>query len=76
MGSIIFNAQYQNDTSLMKGNIFREEWFRFYETEPDWDSMDFFIGCDPAATKRDALLTAHKSENFSGHGVEPSSPTT
>ena len=43
-GSIIFNAQYQNDTSLMKGHIFREEWFRFYEQEPDWSTMRFFIG--------------------------------
>ena len=60
-GSIIFNAQYQNDTSLMKGHIFKEEWFRFYEKQPDWDSMRFFIGCDPAATKRDAVLSANKS---------------
>jgi len=58
MGSIIFNAQYQNDTSLMKGHIFREEWFRFYETEPEWDAMHFFVGCDPAATKREALLSS------------------
>ncbi len=58
MGSIIFNAQYQNDTSLMKGHIFKEEWFRFYETEPEWDSMHYFVGCDPAATKRDALLSS------------------
>jgi hypothetical protein len=55
-GSIIFNAQYQNDTSLMKGHIFREEWFQFYDVEPDWDKMHMFIGCDPAATKREALL--------------------
>jgi len=60
-GSIIFNAQYQNDTSLMKGNIFKEEWFRFYEQEPDWGSMNFFIGCDPAATKREAVLSSHKA---------------
>ncbi len=62
MGSIIFNSQYQNDTSLMKGHIFKEEWFRFYEEEPDWDTVDFFIGCDPAATKRDALLGRGKSD--------------
>ncbi len=60
-GSIIFNAQYQNDTSLMKGNIFKEEWFRFYDEQPDWDTMHFFIGCDPAATKREALLSSHKA---------------
>ena len=60
-GSIIFNAQYQNDTTLMKGHIFREEWFRFYEQEPDWSTMRFFIGCDPAATKREAMLSASKA---------------
>jgi predicted phage terminase large subunit-like protein len=63
MGSIIFNAQYQNDTSLMKGHIFKEEWFRFYETEPDWDKMRFFIGCDPAATKREALLSSGRLDS-------------
>jgi predicted phage terminase large subunit-like protein len=62
-GSIIFNAQYQNDTSLMKGNIFREEWFRFYEEQPDWESMHFFIGCDPAATRKESILSAGKSES-------------
>lgn len=60
-GSIIFNAQYQNDTSLMKGHIFREEWFRFYDVEPDWSRMSFVIGCDPAATKREALLSPRKA---------------
>jgi predicted phage terminase large subunit-like protein len=60
-GSIIFNAQYQNDTSLMKGHIFKEEWFQFYNTEPDWGQMHMFIGCDPAATKREALLNKNKA---------------
>jgi predicted phage terminase large subunit-like protein len=60
-GSTIFNAQYQNDTSLMKGHIFREEWFRFYDREPDWANMKFVIGCDPAATKREALLSSSKA---------------
>ena len=62
MGSTVFNTQYQNDVELMKGNIFREEWIRFYETEPEWERMHFFIGCDPAATRREALLTGGKTE--------------
>jgi predicted phage terminase large subunit-like protein len=62
MGSTVFNTQYQNDVELMKGNMFREEWFRFYEVEPDWDGMEFLIGCDPAATRREALLTGGKRE--------------
>ncbi len=61
MGSIIFNSQYQNDTSLMKGHIFKEEWFRYYNIEPEWDSMSFFVGCDPAATKREAVLSSRSA---------------
>lgn len=61
-GSIIFNCQYQNDTSLMKGHIFKEEWFRFYDVEPNWKEMHHFIGCDPAATKREALVSQSKVE--------------
>jgi len=62
-GSIIFNAQYQNDTSLMKGNIFREEWFRFYDAHPDWERMHFFIGCDPAATRKESILSRGKTDS-------------
>ncbi|MBZ0268855.1 phage terminase large subunit, partial [bacterium] len=61
MGSTIFATQYQNDTALMKGSIFREEWFHEYEAEPDWSQCDFFIGCDPAATKADVVLSGRKA---------------
>ena len=61
MGSAIFASQYQNDTELMKGDIFREEWFRSYEEPPDWSLCDFWIGCDPAATKADVLLSGRKA---------------
>jgi len=30
-GTVIFNAQYQNDTEAMKGAVFKEEWLRFYD---------------------------------------------
>jgi predicted phage terminase large subunit-like protein len=30
--------------------------------EPDWSKMDFFIGCDPAATSREALVQGKKAE--------------
>jgi predicted phage terminase large subunit-like protein len=60
-GSTIFNAQYQNDTSLMKGHNFKEEWFQFYNVEPNWEEMHFFVGCDPAATTKDALLSKTKA---------------
>ena len=61
MGSVIFASQFQNDTELMKGEIFRDEWFRYYEKEPDWSEFDFWIGCDPAATKADVLLSGRKA---------------
>jgi predicted phage terminase large subunit-like protein len=51
MGSAIFNSQFQNDTELMKGEIFKEEWFRYYDTPPDPEKCEFWFGCDPAATK-------------------------
>jgi predicted phage terminase large subunit-like protein len=61
MGSVIFASQFQNDADLMKGDIFREEWFRYYEKEPDWSRCDFWIGCDPAATKMDVVLSGRKA---------------
>jgi len=33
-GTVIFNAQYQNDTEAMKGAVFKEGWLRFYEAPP------------------------------------------
>jgi len=63
MGSALFASQYQNDAELMKGDIFREEWFRSYETEPDWASCDTWIGCDPAATRADVVLTSRKTSS-------------
>ncbi|GJM43721.1 MAG: hypothetical protein DHS20C21_05630 [Gemmatimonadota bacterium] len=61
MGSTIFATQYQNDTALMKGTIFREEWFVPYEDAPDWAECDFYIGCDPAATRADVILSNRKA---------------
>jgi predicted phage terminase large subunit-like protein len=61
MGSLIFNTQYMNDVSMMRGSIFKEEWFRFYDEQPDWEKVHNFIGCDPAATKREALLSRNKA---------------
>jgi predicted phage terminase large subunit-like protein len=45
----------------MKGSIFREEWFTHYDVEPDWTRCTFWIGCDPAATRADVLLTGRKA---------------
>jgi predicted phage terminase large subunit-like protein len=62
MGSAIFATQYQNDVELMKGEIFREEWFRLYEEQPEWELFEHWIGCDPAATRADVLLSGKKAE--------------
>jgi hypothetical protein len=62
MGSAIFATQYQNDVELMKGDIFREEWFRFYEEQQEWELFEHRIGCDPAATREDVLLSGKKAE--------------
>lgn len=40
MGSILFSAQYQNDASLMRGNIFKPEWFQEYD-DINWRSPDY-----------------------------------
>jgi predicted phage terminase large subunit-like protein len=63
MGSAIFATQYQNDTELMKGDIFREEWFREYDEPPEAATCDFWIGCDPAATKADVVLSGRKTSS-------------
>lgn len=63
MGSAIFASQYQNDVELMRGSIFRPTWFRYYDRPPDrWERCDTWIGCDPAATKREVLLTGTKAD--------------
>ena len=40
MGSILFSAQFQNDASLMKGNIFKPEWMQEY-TDINWRSPEY-----------------------------------
>lgn len=74
LGSTIFNSQYQNDTEMMKGSIFREAWFREWSRPPTWtdddgvqhvgwEKCDSWVGCDPAATKANIILTGRKAES-------------
>lgn len=43
-GSIIFSMQYQNDTELAKGNIFKPQYFKYYESyEIDYDSNKAYV---------------------------------
>jgi predicted phage terminase large subunit-like protein len=39
-GTVIFNAQYQNDTQAMKGAVFKEEWLRYYDAPPGLATID------------------------------------
>ncbi len=45
-GTVIFNAQYQNDTEAMKGTVFKDKWLRFYDTVPE--TLRIFQGVDLA----------------------------
>lgn len=62
-GSIAFNSQYQNDTTLMKqGKIFKREWFRYFRKEGEYfvlsdgkkihaKDIKFYQTCDLAISK-------------------------
>jgi len=43
-GTVIFNAQYQNDTEAMKGAVFKDKWLRFYDAAPE--RLRIFQGVD------------------------------
>ncbi|NQU08509.1 MAG: hypothetical protein HQ583_08105, partial [Candidatus Abyssubacteria bacterium] len=45
-GTVIFNAQYQNDTETMKGAVFKDKWLQFYDAAPQ--SLRIFQGVDLA----------------------------
>lgn len=51
MGTPIFNTQYQNDTTLMVGKIFKYDWFRYYEHLPE--KLILFQGVDLAISEKD-----------------------
>ncbi len=48
-GTVIFNAQYQNDTEAMKGAVFKEDWLRFYDMLPA--QLRIFQGVDLAISR-------------------------
>lgn len=43
-GTVIFNAQYQNDTEAMKGAVFKDKWLRYYDVVPE--RLRVFQGVD------------------------------
>jgi phage terminase large subunit-like protein len=54
-GSIIFSGQMMNDVELMKGKIFKIDWFQFYKRE-DIKLKDLYIfqGVDLAINQKDS----------------------
>jgi predicted phage terminase large subunit-like protein len=64
-GSIAFNAQYQNDTTLMEqGSIFKREWFNYFKKDGEYfvltngkriliKDIAFYQTCDLALSKKD-----------------------
>lgn len=49
-GTIIFNAQYQNNTKAMEGQIFKYEWINYYDILPN--NIVVFQGVDLAISKQ------------------------
>ncbi len=52
MGTVIFNAQYQNDTAAMKGVIFKNQYFRYYIDRPR--KLKIYQGVDLAVGEKDS----------------------
>ncbi len=68
-GSAIFNSQYQNDVELMKGRIFKKEWFRYYQDLPS--GLEKVIGVDLAISEKQsgdyfALVVAGRKRGREG----------
>lgn len=55
MGSVRFGAQFQNETQLMKGKIFKGHWLHYYlRSAIDVRPMKIFQGVDLAVSKDDS----------------------
>lgn len=51
LGSVIFALQYENSAELLKeGNIFKYDWFQFYENIPK--GLRIYQGVDPAISQK------------------------
>lgn len=51
LGTLIFNAQYQNDAEAMKGSIFKFEWLKRYQKLPT--GLKYYQGYDLAISEKD-----------------------
>lgn len=56
MGSIFFNLQYMNSVEGLSGNLFNEEWLRYYHDIPEnirkLEGISVYMGVDPVATSK------------------------
>jgi len=52
LGTMIFNAQFMNDTEAMKGSIFKYEWMRFCNRDDVPKELRIFQGVDLAISKK------------------------
>lgn len=71
MGTLRFNAQYQNQTDLMKGKIFKDEYFEYFEREElKLGDLKIVQGVDLNASKGDTndffALTTKAYDAMSG----------
>jgi predicted phage terminase large subunit-like protein len=51
-GAIVFNCQYMNDPSGMKGLLFDTSWLKYYDLPPLVEDMKIYFGVDPATSER------------------------
>lgn len=51
IGSIAFAAEYQNDPTAMGAGIFKDAWFKYYESVPE--GLSKYAGFDPAISRRE-----------------------
>ena len=64
MGSILFNREYQNDATGLKGKLLKDSWLNWYAINPKrqkgdikgcppWESMEIYQGYDLAIKKNE-----------------------
>lgn len=51
MGSVMFNREYQNDPTGLRGQLLKEEWIRYFDYDEAPDGMDVYQGWDLAISQ-------------------------
>lgn len=58
IGSVAFASEYMNEPISAEEKIFKEEWFSYYDEEPEIAKLDIAVGVDPATGKAHGDYTA------------------